>query len=169
MKKETLKRIFYFLKEKENKELPYGWKSANDNIIKQKLINGEPLIDHDLTIENSLDLQGTEITSLPIGFTVKNNLELGFSKINSLPKGLYVGGNLNLFNCREISSLPEGLYVVGDLSLTASNIESLPKGLYVGGWLFINGSLLAKKYTDEQIREMITSKGGTIIGKIHRK
>ena len=114
-----------------------------------------------------MDLQETEITSLPIGFTVKNNLELGSSKINSLPKGLYVGGNLNLFYCREIYSLPEGLYVVGDLSLTASNIESLPKGLYVGGWLFINGSLLAKKYTDEQIREMITSKGGTIIGKIH--
>jgi hypothetical protein len=168
MKKETLKKIFYFLENEENKKIPTDWKSANDKIIKQKLINGEPLTDYDLTIENYLDLQDTEITSLPIGFTVKNNLDLGFSKITSLPKGLYVGGKLSLISCKNLKFLPKGLYVGDSLSLMYTNIDSLPEGLYVGEELYINNTPLAKKYTDQEIRDNVTSTGGEIIGRIYR-
>jgi len=168
MKKETLKKIFYFLENEENKKIPIDWKYANDKIIKQKLINGEPLTDYDLTIENYLDLQDTEITSLPLGFTVKNNLELGFSKITSLPKGLYVGGKLRLIRCKNLKFLPKGLYVGDSLDLMDTNIDSLPEGLYVGAGLFIAGSPLAKKYTDQEIRDNVDSTGGEIIGRIYR-
>ena len=169
MKKETLKKIFYFLENEENKKISTDWKSANDKIIKQKLINGEPLTDYDLTIENYLDLQDTEITSLPIGFTVKNNLDLGFSKITSLPKGLYVGGKLSLIRCKNLKFLPKGLYVGGSLSLMDTNIDSLPEGLYVGdGGLSIWGTPLAKKYTDQEIIDNVASTGGEIIGRIYR-
>ena len=66
MKKETLKRIFEFLQEKENNNPPFKW----------KLINNEPLTKEELNVEGSLNLS--------------------YSKITQLPKGLEVGGNLYL-------------------------------------------------------------------------
>jgi hypothetical protein len=54
------------------------------------------------------------------------------------------------------------------LDLRGTNITELPNGLYIGRTLFIKETPLAEKYTDEEIREMITSKGGTLIGKIIR-
>jgi hypothetical protein len=63
-----------------------------------------------------------------------------------LPSNLYVGKSLKLWGCEQLTKLPDKLYV--------------------GGYLYIENTPLAKKYTNEEIREMITSKGGTIIGKI---
>ena len=112
--KEQLKRIFEFLKEKEEHKAPFMWKLKNDI----------PLTEEDLNIEGILDLSYTYITSLP-----------------------------------------EGLKVGSGLYLSHTSITSLPKVLEVGGRLFIENTPL-KKYTDEELREMV--KPGFIKGKIKR-
>ena len=84
LKKETLKRIFDFLEEKEEHRAPFMW----------KYMNNIPLTEDDLNIEGDLDLFESKITSLPEGLKIKGNLNLQFSKITSLPKGLQVGGDL---------------------------------------------------------------------------
>jgi hypothetical protein len=138
MKKETLKKILNFLSENEGKT-PQTYGS-----IEWKILFNEPFTKEELNVKGDLDLE--------------------FSKITSLPEGLVVGGNLYLYESK-IESLPEGLEVGGFLDLGHSNITSLPKGLKVRGRLFISPSPL-KKYTDEQLREMV--KPGFIQGKIKR-
>jgi hypothetical protein len=55
------------------------------------------------------------------------------------------------------------------LNLTGcSELTEIPSNLYVGRSLFIDNTPLAKKYTNEQIREIVTSTGGQITGKISR-
>ena len=139
MEKETLKRIFEFLEEKENK-LP----KAKGTLIWKMAFN-EPLTEEDLNVKGDLNLHN--------------------SKITSLPRGLKVGGYLNLF-FKNITSLPEGLEVGGQLNLYSTYITSLPEGLKVGGDLHIFGTPL-KKYTNKELREMI--KPGFIKGKIYRR
>ena len=119
MEKETLKKIFTFLEEEENKDKPFMW----------KLMNNEPLTDEELFVEGDLDLTKTDI--------------------ESLPDGLKVEANLSLYGCKNIQSLPEGLEVGGFLDLGYSNITSLPKGLKVGGRLFIKNTPLTKYSTEE--------------------
>jgi hypothetical protein len=112
--------------------------------IVQKIKNGLPLTEDELNIDDDLNLV--------------------FSKLTSLPEGLKVGGDLLLLGT-PITSLPEGLTVGGDLFLDYSKITSLPEGLKVGLNLYISKTPL-KKYTDEQLREMV--KPGFIQGKINR-
>ena len=119
MEKETLKKIFTFLEEEENKDKPFMW----------KLMNNEPLTDEELFVEGDLDLTETDI--------------------KSLPEGLKVEDNLSLYGCKNIQSLPEGLKVGGFLDLGHSNITSLPKGLKVWGRLFIKNTPLTKYSTEE--------------------
>ena len=107
MEKETLKKIFTFLEEEENKDKPFMW----------KLMNNEPLTDEELFVEGDLDLTETDIESLPDGLNVEDIL--------------------SLYGCKNIQSLPEGLKVGEDLDLGHSNITSLPKGLKVRGDLYI--------------------------------
>ena len=134
MEKETINNILSFLEKEDNKNAPFLWKLANNELTKEEL-------------------------------NIKGDLDLEFSKITSLPEGLVVEGDLLLLEST-ITSLPEGLRVGGDLDLNwCINISSLPKGLEVGQNLFISPSPL-KKYTDEQLREMV--KPGFIQGKINR-
>jgi hypothetical protein len=119
MEKETLKRIFDFLEEKEQQNPPFLWKH----------INNIPLTEEDLNI--------------------KGNLNLSFSKIESLPKGLKVGGDLDLVKSESLTFLPDGLKVGGDLYLHYSKIESLPEGLKVSGRLFIGNTPLTKYSNEE--------------------
>ena len=119
-------------------------KEQQNSPLKWKLINNIPLTEEELNVKGNLDLYDTELTSLP--------------------KGLKVGGSLYLSDTK-ITSLPEGLKVGGSLYLSHSKIESLPKGLKVGGNLYIRNSEL-KKYTDDELREMIQP--GFIKGKILR-
>ena len=92
MKKEQLKRIFEFLKEKEEQNPPFMW----------KYMNNIPLTEDDLNIEGDLFLRN--------------------SKITSLPEGLKVGGNLSLYSCKNIKSLPKGLEVNGFLIIGFAKI-----------------------------------------------
>ena len=148
MNRETIKNIFNFLKEKEDKELPYIWL---DSIKKFKLIE---LIQ--------------ELETHPDYRQYRHNgyLDLSYSNITKLPNDLYVDGDLSLERCEQFTELPNNLYVGGNLWLYASKIQEIPDNLYVGGYLHINETPLSKKYSHEEIREIITSKGGTIIGKI---
>ena len=109
-----------------------------------KLKNDIPLIEEDLNVKGDLDFKNVKITSLPEGLKVGDYLDLTGLPITSLPEGLKVGS---------------GLY------LSHTSITSLPEGLEVGGRLFIENTPL-KKYTDEELREMV--KPGFIKGKIKR-
>ena len=133
-----LKRIFDFLEEKESKS-----HQAKGTLL-WKIIFNEQLTNKDLNVKGDLYLRDSKITSLPEGLKVGGDLDLGWTKITSLPEGLEVGGYLDIRDTK---------------------ITSLPKGLEVGGNLYIYRTPL-KKYTDEQIREMI--KSGFIKGRIFR-
>ena len=139
MEKKALKRIFAFLEKKESKS------HENKGTFLWKIIFNEPLTNEDLNVKGDLYLRDSKIPSLPKGLKVGGDLDLGWTKITSLPEGLEVGGYLDIRDTK---------------------ITSLPKGLEVGGNLYIYRTPL-KKYTDEQIREMI--KSGFIKGRIFRQ
>jgi hypothetical protein len=92
-----------------------------------------------LKVGRNLDLEGTNITSLPDGLEVGVDLRLAGTKITSLPDDLEVGRHLDLKNTN-ITSLPDGLKVNGDLYLEGTKITSLPDGLEVGGNLDLDNS-----------------------------
>ena len=113
MEKDTLKKIFDFLEEEDNKNKPFIW----------KLVNNEPLTEDELTIEGDLHLGSLSIKSLPDNLVVKGELYLSDSNIESLPKGLVVGGDLSLRRCMNLKSLSKGLKVDGDLYISRSSME----------------------------------------------
>jgi hypothetical protein len=176
MEKETLKNILNFIKENDNRNIPFTW----------KLLNNEPFTEDELVIKGDLNLNFTEITSLPEGLKVGRHLGLAYTNITSLPKNLDVGNSLYLNNCenlkhlpedldvkgslylqnsKSLKYLPEGLFVGGLLDLTKTIIESLPKGLKVQGALFIWGTPL-EEFSDNELIEMV--KPGVIRGRIIR-
>ena len=70
-------------------------------------------------------------------------------------------GDLDLHNT-PITSLPADLTVEGSLDLSNTPIASLPTGLKVGGSLYLYGTPISKKYTKDQIREMVPGVMGNI-------
>ena len=90
-------------------------------------------------------------------------MNLEDSEITSLPEGLTIEGDFFFYHSPV--ELPKGLKVGGHLSLIGPNVTSLPKGLEVLGWLFITDTGLGI-YSDEELREMI--KPGFIKGEIIR-
>jgi hypothetical protein len=171
MDRNTLRKIFDFIEEKEGKtSLAYKILNDFDNIR-----------DNELIVNGNLNLSNKNITSLPDGLKVGGNLSLtrctsltslpdafmvggnlGLSKctsLKSLPDGLKVGGNLYLTGCSNITYLPDGLKVGGNLYLTGcTNLKSLPEGLKVEGDLYLANTPLAK-YTDGELLKMIGSNG----------
>jgi hypothetical protein len=178
MEKETIKKIFDFIKTKDNRNIPLMWKLKNNEPITEDdlIVNGDldlrpSSIDYmdieslpeGLKVSGRLDLMGSDMQFLPKGLEVGGFLDLSYSLINSLPEGLKVGGSLSLFDCANITSLPEGLKVGRNLDLGATNITSLPRGLKVEGYIDLKGSKLTK-YTEDQLRKMV--KPGYIKGRI---
>jgi hypothetical protein len=130
-----------------------------------KIINNDPLTEEDLNIERDLDLgYNIYLTSLPDGLEVGRNLYLNdCTSLTSLPDGLTVGESLDLSDCISLTSLPEGLEVGRNLNLIGcANLKSLPEGLYVGRDLSLRSTLIAKKYTEAEIREMCPRIRGNI-------
>ena len=161
MKRETLKRIFEFLEEKENKL------AKVKGTLRWKIAFNEPLTKEDLDIKGGLFLHHSDIPYLPEGLKIGGNLNLSYTpKLKTLPSDLDVKGDIYLEGSK-ITSLPEGLKVGGDLDLSATNVISLPKGLEVKGELIINNTALLE-YTDKELREMIKPRG-YINGKIKRQ
>ena len=113
MEKETIKKIFDFLEEKEGKK-SFLWKLLNDGTFTED----------ELYIEGNLDLSDTKIRTLPKGLKVGGNLYLTNCKsLTSLPDGLQVGGVLNLVYTK-IRTLPKGLKVGGALIIVRTNFTN---------------------------------------------
>ena len=147
MKRETLKNILDFLKEKENKKLPKKW---FESVKLYKLVQ---------KLENH-----------PDGVQYKHNGDLNLisSTIKNLPNDLYVGGSLGLIDCNQLKKLPNDLYVWNNLYLNGLDITEIPNNLYVGGYLFIFNTPIEKKYTDKEIYRLVALTGGKINGNIVR-
>ena len=111
--------------------------------------------------KGDLDLRNTPITSLPNNLKVSGNLDLYNTPITSLPNDLQVDGTLYLGNS-SITSLPNNLKVGGYLSLRNTPITSLPNNLKVGRDLYLTNTPISKKYTQEEIRQMIPGVKGDI-------
>jgi len=151
----NLEKVFEFIKEKRGYDYP----------VIYKLLNGLPLSEDELTIDGDLDLTNTNITSLPDNLKVGGDLVLENSKITSLPDNLQVGGDLVLENSK-ITSFPDNLYVGEFLDIRNTKINTIPDNLYVGGYLYLNYTPLSKRYSKEEIREMIEDMGGYLGGNI---
>jgi len=87
-----------------------------------------------LRANGSLDLRGTPIQSLKNLKMVIDNLDLEGTPIQDL-------GNLE--------------YVGGYFDLSRTLIQDLGNLRYVGGWLDLEGTPLSKKYSKEEIRQMV--------------
>jgi hypothetical protein len=157
----TIEKIFNFLEEKEDKELPRRWKTF------QELYTHPDGIQY--RHEGDLDFRDSNITKLPNDLYVDGFLILDRCKsLKELPSKLYVGKSLNVMRTT-IKKLPDNLYVEGSLSLDFNReISEFPNNLYVGRNLYINKTSLANKYTDGEIREIVASTGGKIRGSIIR-
>ena len=166
MKKDTLRSIFKFIKERENVDQPIRMINF---ILKQDLIE-------------ELEAYSSDERYVYDGYLDVNN-----SDIRKLPNDLYIKGTMNLSFCKELINLPDRLYVQDDLYLDYTNISSLPDNLYVGQNLYIMGcneitnvpnnlhiynnfyianSPLAKSYTIDQLYTKIESTGGQVGGEI---
>jgi hypothetical protein len=91
---------------------------------------------------SDLDLRRTDIKSLGNLVRVDGNLYLSESDIKSLGNLERVDGYLNLYGCENLQSL--------------GNLE------YVGGFLSLGYTPLSKKYTIEEIRNMVE-----VVGKVY--
>ena len=92
-----------------------------------------------LTVRGWLDLRGTHMTSLPDNLTVGGSLYLSYTQITTLSDNLTVEGGLDLSGTL-ITSLPDNLTVSGSLWLNNTPITSLPDNLAVGGSLWLNNT-----------------------------
>jgi len=166
MKIETIEKIFKFLEEKEGKGLP---RELVKLITQPKLI--KELENHpdgtQYRYKGDLDLSTTNITKLPNDLYVDGFLDLyECEQLTKLPDNLYVGDYLSLYDWQQLRKLPDNLYVGDYLNISYTNITEFPDNLYVGFDLYIDGTPLAEKYTDEEIYKIVASTGGEIRGRI---
>jgi hypothetical protein len=105
-----------------------------------------------------LDLRDTPIKSLENLHFVGYDLYLADTPIKSLGNLTSVGGSLNL-EYTPIESLGNLQSVGGYLDLAFTPIESLKNLKSVGGDLRLFGTPLSRKYTEEEIRQMVDVKG----------
>ena len=111
------------------------------------------------TIGGDLNLIGTPIKSLGNLTSVGGFLDLEGTQIESLGNLMSVEGKLDL-EATPIKSLGNLQSVGGDLWLTVTPIESLGNLQSVGGDLHLYQTPLSKKYTKEEIRQMVDVGGG---------
>jgi len=105
-------------------------------------------------ISDNLDLEGTPIQSLGNLTSVRGDLYLEDTSIKSLGNLTSVGGSLYLYGT-PIQSLGNLQSVGSYLNLRNTPIESLGNLQSVEGDLYLTNTPISKKYTEEQIREMI--------------
>ena len=98
----------------------------------------------------------------------KGDLDLRDTPITLLPNNLKVGGSLYLSDT-PITSLPDNLKVGVYLDLSGTKITSLPDNLKVGRGLNLRDTPISKKYSKEEIKNIIIQQGGDIKGDIYIK
>ena len=119
--------------------IPFAWKLFNrkswNSVDKSSLkpaLRKSALGDWE-TDKYDIETLLAKISKLPVNKRIfKDSVNLVGTNITSLPAGLKVGGDLDLYGTK-ITSLPDGLKVGRDLKLSGTNITSLPDGLKVGG------------------------------------
>ena len=111
--------------------------------------------------KGDLNLFETPIQSLPDNLRVGGYLFLANTSIQSLPDNLRVGGSLYLNNT-PIQTLPDNLEVGGDLDLFETPIQYLPDNLRVGGSLILTNTPISKKYSADEIKDMVEYVGGRV-------
>ena len=176
MKIETIENVLKFLEAKEGKKItnimlhyieklklikelenhPDGTQYRHEGDL--RLINSNiTKLPNDLYVTGDLVLYNSyQLKVLPIKLHVGGDLDLADCvHITELPNNLYFDGALDLRGCQYLTELPDNLYVKGSLGLDGTNITELPNNLYVGINLYINNTPLAKKYTNDEIREII--------------
>ena len=109
------------------------------------------------SVGGGLNLRNTPIESLGNLQSVGRYLDLRDTPIKSLGNLISVGGYLELRNT-QIESLGNLMSVGGYLDLKNSSIESLGNLISVGGNLNLVNTPLSKKYTEEEIRQMVDVK-----------
>ena len=160
MNRNTIEKILNFLKTKEGKEIPNKWE-----LIKE--LENHP-DDIQYRYEGNLVLNDSIIRKLPNDLYVRGYLKLNNSKqLIKLPDKLHVEGWLDIRECSQLTELPDDLFVGGWLGFPYTNITEIPNNLYVHYDLYVYDTPLSRKYSSDEIRGMITSKGGTIIGGIY--
>ena len=132
----------------------------NDWSILQKFLEsqGNPRY----SIGGDLSLSYSDIESLGNLVRVEGKLDLeSCQNLESLENLEYVGGFLDL-RITKIETLGNLNYVGSWLSLSDSDIETLGNLNYVGGFLSLGYTPLSKKYTIEEIRNMVE-----VVGKVY--
>jgi len=93
------------------------------------------------------------------------DLDLSNTIIKDIPAGMEVGGNLYIDNT-DIKELPWGLstlFVQGNLSASNSKVTTVSKKIKVGGDLNLTNTPFSKKYSKEEIRQMLPGVKGDIL------
>jgi hypothetical protein len=114
-----------------------------------------------LKVGGDLYLFNSTIKFLPNGLTVGNTLDLGESDITELPKRLKVGRHLHL-DCTRVKELPKDLEVGFSLYLEDSHIMSIPSTIKVGEDLILYNTPIGRKYTEEDLKEILVNVKGDI-------
>ena len=128
----------------------------NDWFLLQKFLEkkGNP----PYSIGGDLDLRFTPIKSLGNLQSVGGDLDLRDTSIESLENLTSVGGDLDLYNT-PIESLGNLQSVGGFLDLQGTYIESLGNLQSVGVFLDLRETPISKKYSEEEIRQMVNVGG----------
>jgi hypothetical protein len=140
-----------FLKSKGNPK----WKILDDLDLDNSSIK---TLGNLQSVGGFLNLGNSSIKSLGNLQSVGGDLYLDGTPIESLGNLMSVGGYLELRNT-PIESLGNLMSVGGYLDLKNSSIESLGNLQSVGGNLNLVNTPLSKKYTEEEIRQMVNVKG----------
>jgi len=115
-----------------------------------------------ISVEGYLYLNRTSIKSLGNLISVGSSLDLKDTSIESLGNLTSVGGSFNLYNT-SIKSLGNLTYVGGVLFLKGTPIENFGNLTHVGGDLYLDYTPISKKYTAQQIRDMVQVDGSTYL------
>ena len=92
-------------------------------------------------------------------YSIGGDLDLRDTSIESLENLTSVGGDLDLYNT-PIESLGNLQSVGGFLDLQGTYIESLGNLQSVGGDLYLYETPISKKYSEKEIRQMVSVGGG---------
>jgi hypothetical protein len=111
------------------------------------------------SIGGNLDLRKTPIESLGNLQSVGGDLDFRDTSIEFLENLTSVGGDLDLYNT-PIKSLGNLTSVGGYLDLQVTYIESLGNLQSVGGDLYLYETPISKKYSEKEIRQMVSVGGG---------
>ena len=129
--------------------------SQHDRLFDNQKILELPSIDHfggwDV-LQSFLERKGNPL------YSISGNLDLREIPIESLGNLYSVGGNLDLYRA-SIESLGNLSSVGGDLNLYYTPIKSLGNLTSVGDDLYLQRTPISKKYSEDQIREMVSVDG----------